>query len=370
MQWLPVILILPYFFLLLKICRGLYKIKTFRITSDPVTFISVIIACRNEQENLPALLKSISEQDYPADLFEVIIVDDNSVDKTYEIASSFHSPLNTLTLYNIGKGKKDAIRTGVSAASGLLIITTDADCVMGKRWLRNIAAFSETCKPDMIICPVRLETGKGFFKNFQELEFLSLQGITAGTASLGNAIMCNGANLSFTSESYRFASDDIHPEIASGDDVFLLHSLKKKSDSKIFWLESSEVMVTAASSPTIKPFFKQRKRWISKSTAYKDEFTICLGIVTFVTILLQASCMAGAIIYQTLIPVFLLIFLLKSIPDFLILWNTTVRYRRQELMIWFIPSQIIYPFYVLGVVIYSLIFSEERTTSSPSPTET
>ena len=355
MHWLPAILILPYIFLLLKIYRSLLKIKTFNVSTDPVTFVSVVVACRNEQENLPLLLNSIAGQDYPKELFEAIIVDDNSTDRTNEIASCFTGISNIIAINNNGKGKKQAIRTGINASSGILIITTDADCRMGKRWIRTIAAFYEKHKPDMIICPVQIEPGPGFFGRFQELEFLSLQGITAGSVFSGDATMCNGANLSFTREAYLNHTDNLHFEIASGDDIFLLHSLKKQIQSKILWLESPDVVITAASSPTIGSFLKQRRRWISKGKTYKDRFTILLGIVTFVTIILQVSVLGAGFINPAFIAVFITIFLLKSVPDFLILLNTSGRYEKRELMNWFLPAQIVYPFYVLCVVFYSLI---------------
>jgi cellulose synthase/poly-beta-1,6-N-acetylglucosamine synthase-like glycosyltransferase len=271
MHWLPVILVLPYVFLLLKIYRSLLKIKTFNVSTDPLTFVSVVVACRNEQKNLPLLLNSIAGQDYPKGLFEVIIVDDNSTDRTFEIASDFTGPGNIIAINNRGKGKKQAIRTGINASSGILIITTDADCRMGKRWIRTIAAFYEKHKPDMIICPVQIGLKAGFFGRFQELEFLSLQGITAGSVFSGDATLCNGANLSFTREAYLNNTDNLHFEIASGDDIFLLHSLKKQIRSrKILWLESPDTVVTAASSPTVGSFLKQRRRWISKGKAYSD----------------------------------------------------------------------------------------------------
>jgi biofilm PGA synthesis N-glycosyltransferase PgaC len=356
MQWTPAILILPYVFLLLIILRSLVRIRSFKTSSEPLTFISVIVACHNEQKNLPVLLKSINSQNYPKDLFEVIIVDDNSNDKTLEIASEFIGIANFLTISNKGKGKKQALRTGLTASKGKLIITTDADCTMEKNWIRTIAAFYEINKADMIICPVRIASVPGFFGRFQELEFLSLQGITAGSAFSGKATMCNGANLAFTREIYLNHSDDLHDEINSGDDIFLLHSLKKVSGSKIFWLESSDALVTTESSSTFRSFLKQRRRWISKWKVYRDRYTICLGIVTFTAILLQLSYLIAGLIYPVLTGVFLAILILKSVPDFLILLNTSGRYNKRHLLRWFLPAQLIYPFYILCVVFYSLIF--------------
>jgi len=354
MEWISVILILPYLFILLKIYGGLRKIIPFQVTSSPKEFVSVVVACRNEENNLPGLLNHIINQDYPKELFEVIIVDDNSTDKTGRIASDYTGKINLISINNKGTGKKNAIKTGIEVSSGNLIITTDADCVMGKSWIRTIAAFYEENKPEMIICPVQLEASRGFFTEFQELEFLSLQGISAGTASYGNGTMCNGANLAYTKEAYWKNAVNLHFEIASGDDIFLLQSMKKQNQSKILWIESTEATVTAASCPTFSSFLKQRIRWISKAKAYNDSAASFLGIVTFVTILVQASFMIASPFNISLLPVLFTIILLKSVPDFLILLNTSSRYGRKVLMNWFLPAQVFYPFYVLCVVFCTL----------------
>ena len=354
MYWLPAILILPYVFILLKIYGSLLQLKTFKVSADPETFVSVVIACRNEQKNLPALIKSISLQNYSKHLFEIIIIDDNSIDKTNEIASGFTRVGNIFTINNKGKGKKQALRAGIKAAKGNLIITTDADCRMGRNWIRTIAAFYEMNKPDMIICPVKLESAPGFFGGFQELEFMSLQGITAGSAITKEATMCNGANLAFEREVYFNHAANLNYEINSGDDIFLLHSLKRERQSKILWLESPDSLVTTGSSSTLLSFLKQRGRWLSKGKAYKDWFTIILGIATFFTIILQISYMIGGLINPDLILVFLSIFVLKSVPDFLILLNTSSRYGKGELMWWFLPVQVVYPLYVLSVIISAI----------------
>lgn len=370
MHWLPALLILPYFFLLLGIYRGLLKIKPFKVTIEPETIVSIVVACRNEQNNVPLLLNNIANQNYPRELFEVIIVNDNSTDRTGEIASGYSGLNNCIAISNSGAGKKQAIRTGVNVAKGSLIITTDADCRMGHNWIRTIAAFYEKYKPVMIISPVEIESGSGFFSRFQELEFLSLQGVTAGTSLSGDASMCNGANLAFTREVYLKHSYNLHDEINSGDDIFLLHSLKKDNNPKILWLESPDAKVTTSSSPSAITFLRQRNRWVSKWRAYYDRFTIFLGIVTIVTIILQVCMLVVVFFVPDLFLVFFLFLFLKILPDFLILRNTTLRYRKQSLLRWFLPSQIIYPFYVLFVALYSGIFPIIRKPNFPFPKET
>lgn len=362
MQWLLLVILIPYIYFITKVYLSLAKIKPFSPESVPRTFVSVIVACRNEQRDLPLLMSDIAVQDYDPELFELIVVNDNSSDSTFESASSFRGIKNLKVINSTGKGKKKAIRNGVEAAAGKLIITTDADCRIGIKWLRTITSFEAAHKPDMIICPVRLEGGIGFFQRFQEIEFLSLQGITAGTAASGDPVMCNGAALAFRREDYLKHAGNLHDEMVSGDDVFLLHNIKKDPGKTILWLESAEATVTTPASENLLSFLRQRGRWISKAGAYSDRYTQTLAIVTFVTISAQLLLLLSGCFSTVMLQVFAVYFVLKSIPDFLVLSDTAKRYGKKSLMRWFLPSQLVYPFYVIAVIPCSLANSEKWTT--------
>jgi poly-beta-1,6-N-acetyl-D-glucosamine synthase len=355
MSWLPLIIILPYILLLLKCYRGLINLEPFKTSVEPSTFVSIIIACRNEEKNITPLLNCLSLQNYPGHLYEVIIINDNSTDRTFDIANKFKGIRNIQTINSKGTGKKQAIRTGIESSKGPLVITTDADCTMGTEWIRTTAAFYEMHNPDLMICPVQIKSGKGFFVKFQALEFLSLQGITAGFASVNEPVMCNGANLAFPLKTYLDHSANLHEELNSGDDVFLLHSLKKENNPKILWLESPEASVTTEPVSTFRSFLKQRSRWISKRGAYQDKYTIILGIVTFVTIIVQIFYYFLLSINPSALWILLVFLVLKSGPDYLILRNTTKRYCNRKMMAWFVPALMVYPFYVLIVTFYSWI---------------
>jgi biofilm PGA synthesis N-glycosyltransferase PgaC len=366
MRWLFLIILVPYIYLLIRIYLNLLKITAYHPGNNSEIFVSVIVACRNEEKNLLQLLSDISGQTYSPDLFELIIVDDNSSDSTFKIAAGFTKIKNLKVLSNTGKGKKKAIKTGVEASAATFVITTDADCRIGKNWLKTIVSFHDEYKPEMIIGPVKLESSRGFFRRFQELEFLSLQGITAGTAVAGDPVMCNAANLAFQKNTYSDNAGNLHYELASGDDVFLLHNIKNRSGNRIMWIESAEVMITTRVSETLSSFLRQRGRWISKAGSYSDRYTQVLAIVTFVTISIQLLLAACELFFPGLLMVFVVFFILKSIPDFLILYHTTVRYNEKNLMKWFVLSQLIYPVYVLAVVIYSLNHRSVDRINSPS----
>jgi len=355
MGWLLLILLVPYLFILLNIYRNLRKIKKFSYGNNPGVKVSVIIPCKNESSCIGKILQDLAGQKYPENQYEVIVVDDNSTDDTLGIAMAFKGIRHFRALRNRLEGKKMAIRTGTEAATGELIITTDADCRAGEKWLSSVASFYKMYKPDLIICPVILESGKGFPGKFQELEFLSLQGITAGSAAGNRSTMCNGANLAFRKSNYSKHYANLRYEINSGDDIFLLQSIKKEEDSEIRWLESEDSMVTTSKAGTISGFFAQRKRWISKISAYSDRFTILLGIVTCVTIISEIALLISSFFNIAYLYPYIVFFVLKSVPDFLIIQNTVTRYHKRDLMKWFIPSRILYPFYVLLVVCYAVV---------------
>jgi cellulose synthase/poly-beta-1,6-N-acetylglucosamine synthase-like glycosyltransferase len=120
------------------------------------------------------------------------------------------------------------------------------------------------------------------------------------------------------------------------------------------WLESADAIATTRSSETLSSFLHQRARWISKAGSYNDRFTQILAIVTFVTILLEWFLLVTGIFNPVFFLVLLTALLLKSVPDFLILRNTASRYHKSSLMRWFLPSQIIYAFYILFVSVTAL----------------
>ncbi len=364
MYWLVVIILAPYLLYLFKINAGFAAIKRYRKKRDADEFISVIIPCRNEEDSLPLLLNSIDTQDYDPTKFEVIVVNDNSHDNTTCAAFSHLSKYDLKVIANRGSGKKRAIKTGVAESKGELIVTCDADSVVKPGWLSTIACFYQENRPAMIIAPVMLSRENGFVPWFQELEFISLQAITAGTAMNRNPVMCNGANMAFSKTVYNKYSANLRDNLLSGDDVFLLHNIKKNRDLKIMWLESSDVIVTTMPSSTLISYLTQRARWISKTGSYNDIYTMGLALSTLIAVIMQATLLFMSITDQIYLQPFLATLLIKSVPDFLLLQAATKRFGSMNLLRWFFPAQLLYPFYVLAVIIRSLLNSKEWIPSN------
>ena len=234
--------------------------------------LSILIACRNEINNLPNLLESIENQTFKPD--EVIFVDDNSTDETYNFLINYSKKYNNIkVIKNSGKGKKSALIEAAKIATSEYLLFTDADCYLNNNHCELALQYLNKNNSDMLLGAVDIADEKGIFNIIEKIEFSSLQAITAYTALLNNPIMCNGANLIIKRNIYIQYVDKINKNIASGDDMFMLHALKK-SKAKINYLYDSNYIVKTKGTNSFKKFIIQRTRWASKSINYKDFTTI------------------------------------------------------------------------------------------------
>lgn len=230
------------------------------------TFISVVIAVRNEENNIRDLIASLQQQNYSA--FEIIIVDDHSTDNTWNILQEYPS---VKIIQSAGVHKKQAIETGITAASGTLIVTTDADCRFAPAWLSTLAAFYEEKNAKFIAAPVFMKHKKGLLSLFQSLDFITLQGITAASVHRRFHSMCNGANLAYERSAFfevnGFAGID---KIPTGDDMLLMHKIYRQYPDKVFYLKATGAIVNTEPALSWPAFFHQRIRWASKADQYQD----------------------------------------------------------------------------------------------------
>ncbi len=261
----------------------------------PSTKISVIIAARNEEENIGLLLRSVTRQSYSGDLTEIIVVDDHSTDGTAEIVKRFPTvKLLQLTDDAGNSYKKKAIEKGIAAATGDLIVTTDADCIPSPLWLETIAKCKDKTKAVFIAAPVSFIGSKKsahsdlypdlmtiddnigqsdniLLGGLQELDFIVLQGITGASVYKNIHSMCNGANLAYEKKVfYEVNGFEGIDHIASGDDMLLMHKIWKKYPKAVSFLKSHDAIVLTQPMKTWSTFFNQRIRWASKATYYKD----------------------------------------------------------------------------------------------------
>ncbi|MDR2927142.1 MAG: glycosyltransferase [Cytophagaceae bacterium] len=305
-------------------------------------FVSVVVPFKNEEVNLPVLLLVLQNQNYPANKFEVIAVDDHSTDAFKDTVSAFP---NCYIVQSIGKGKKDALKTGIVRAKGEIIITTDADCRPTKNWINSTAVVYAVQNPSMIIGPVKMAGGKTFLSRFQAMDYMALQMCGASAAMLRNPVFCSGANLSFRKSEWLEVQNIIEgSKEASGDDVFLLHAFKK-TEKKIVFNKNRNSIVTTLPESTLKDFLMQRMRWGGKSRSYSDALTIGLAVIVLFTNLIIGISLLFFPFVSNL--VFSVCFTSKLICDYLLIKDGRFFYEIKSSFPEFILFSLMYPFYIV-----------------------
>jgi len=312
LEWTLIILTILYALLLVAYRYWFYKLKIFRPSNEVTENINftIVIPARNEADNIKACLNSILAQDYPFDAYEIIVVDDFSEDDTAAIVKSIgliYPNVHLLSLADYYKPeemnsfKKKAIEKAVSHAKGDWIVTTDADCIIPKHWLQLYNAYIQKYQPVFVAAPVMFIKERGILNEFQLLDFLALQGITAAAVGAGKHSMSNGANLAFEKSAFiAVGGYQGVDQIASGDDMFLMHKMKVTLSNRIGYLFHPGAIVLTKAISNWKQFMMQRIRWSSKARYYDDNsiFWVLLLVYLFNLSLLIAL-LAGA--YYTLL---------------------------------------------------------------------
>ena len=363
---ITIVILCIYIFLFLYISSAFSSLKDFIIPINykPTVKISVIIPARNEEDNIDYCLHTITAQSYPATLFEVIVVDDHSEDDTAMIVKRYadrNVKLITLKDYitsPLNSYKKKAIEIAIAEASGSLIVTTDADCFLPKDWLKTIAAFYEEYKPAFIAAPVTIDCGLRFIEIFQSLDFMTLQGITAAVVHKKQMTMCNGANMAYEKAAFYeaggFAGID---NIASGDDMLLMHKIYKLYPERVMFLKSKDAIVNTNPVKTIKDFFNQRIRWASKADKYEDKRILPVLLLVYIFNCLMLALLAIATfrneqysifnIQYSVIELWLLMLIFKTVAELFFLYPVASFFGKKG-MLWFFP--LMQPFHILYTV--------------------
>ncbi|QHS61948.1 glycosyltransferase [Chitinophaga agri] len=271
-----------YGYLMFRYGQGWKKLQSFQPAHaiSGRTKVTVIIPARDEEDNLPPLLQALKAQSYPAELFEVIVIDDFSADATADIVRSF--PATNIHLLQLSQHlsaeqrlnsyKKKAIEMAVERATGDIIMTTDADCVMGPEWITRMVQFYETYQPKFIAAPVSFYREDNFFKILQSLDFMTMQGITGALAALKSGTMCNGANLAYERKVfYEVGGFRGIDNIASGDDMLLMFKVYRAYPNGVLYMKNDEAIVRTLPVDTFRSFMHQRIRWSSKADKYDDK---------------------------------------------------------------------------------------------------
>jgi len=279
-------LLIHYIYFLLQVFLGLNKLSTVTNDSIPDEFISIIIPFRSEEENIINIYNSLIEQNYPAEKYEVIFINDSSEDSSLEILNRICDKKNVRIFsvpvdYSANAHKKRAIRFGLEKSIGEIIVTTDADCIHPKDWLSNLLKFMDN-ETGFVSGPVQFKYENTIFKKMQRLEFAGLVITGAGLIGAGNPTICNAANIAYRKKVYdEVGGFTYQMNLSSGDDELLMQKIHSDTNHKIKFALDKNAIVTTNANSNIKDFYYQRKRWASKGLFYGDNLLLLKLILIF-----------------------------------------------------------------------------------------
>lgn len=321
--------------------------------------VTVLIAFRNELENLPRLLFQLEQLSFSKDKIDYLLVDDGSTDGGGDLVRKHHLFLNKqlqcLKIVN-SLGKKDAIQLGVEKAKGEVIITTDADCVFNSLWAKDTISELITSKSNMILGGVKLEPDGSFFSKLQEVEFSVLMGITKATTDIKLPILANAANSAFYKKDFmKLNPYDSNCDVKSGDDIFLLHKMKQ-SNKKITFFVNDNSIVSTKTKTNFSEFIDQRVRWASKSKHFRDVDSIFIGTIILITNFAVVVSFVLTLIGKLGVLFFISLFLLKWVVDLIFIQTIPKGLRPNKFIKKSFLLSIVYPIYTVGIALLSLFY--------------
>jgi cellulose synthase/poly-beta-1,6-N-acetylglucosamine synthase-like glycosyltransferase len=327
--------------------------------SETAPRFSVLIAARNEAENLPQLLRDLAQQTLPAPAFEVIITNDHSTDATATLlaAAAATAPFHLHVVHlaeepAAGVGKKAALQVALRRARAPWVVCTDADCRLPPDWLRCYDALLASGGPAVrfVSGPVLLTGPATVLQALAGLEFAGLVGTGGASIGAGTPTMCNGANLAYRRDAFAavagFAGNE---HLASGDDEFLLHKLHAAFPGSIRFLKHPAAIVRTAGPPTLAALLRQRVRWASKWRHYRHPASQRLAVLVLLANVALAAGVLALPWRPQLAPWVAAAWLLKLGADGWFLTPVLRFLGRQHWLCWVPVLQIVYAPYALAV---------------------
>ncbi len=318
-------------------------------------FVSIIIAARNEENNIAECLENIVRQTYPADKWEVIVVDDRSRDGTGRIIENFASRNSQIKWVRVDtkpdaiSGKKNALDHGIRLSKGEILLFTDADCHVKETWVEGMVSyFTENVGAVIGFSSIR---SKSVFERWQEFDFVVLMAAACGAANLGYPLAASGQNLAYRRSAFdRVGGFEKVKHRISGDDTLMIQLIRKLTEYQIVFATDPGTFTTTQPMYSLSDLVQQRSRWASNGTIMPSlDFPFFAYLVSIY--LLHTILLAGLIFGLILKPILIIIvfsWITKGVIDFSGSYVGTQVFKKRFSMItflmWFVLQT---PFVVL-----------------------
>ena len=308
--------------------------------------VSVIIAARNEQDNIEHILQDLTVQKYPKQLYEVLVADDNSTDQTTTIVKRFcksNKNFKLVSIKDIPTGyspKKYALECAVKKSRGEIILATDADCRVTPHWIPAMVSYFT---PDVGFVAGFSQLGQkhasqNLLERLQAFDFLQLMSAMTATFNLGHPLAASGQNMGYRRTAFLQVGG--YSKVAhriSGDDILMMQLVRKYTNKSLLFAAHPDAYATSKPHRTLKNLLNQRKRWASNG-AYQVFCNIPFFIYLILVFLVNSILFFAALFtlfYGAGLQILGLCFLIKAGAEFAIAMRSTHYFNRIDLLRYF-----------------------------------
>jgi len=324
----------------------LYGLRRTRgeVIADSAPFVSVVIAARNEEENLPDCLKSLADQTYPPDRFEILVANDNSTDATDLVCERFSALLPNFTFFSASEnprlpGKPNALAQAIERAKGEVVMITDADCAVPPTWIEYTA--KRYASDVGMVGGMTLQRSASAFEGMQSLDWAYILGVASAAVSLGRPLGSIGNNLSFRKKAYDDVGGYRNIKFSVTEDYSLVQAILATKKWRFLYPLDERIVVESRPCPTLKSLIRQKHRWGKGGLDMKFWGFVIMAIGFSMHALLLWHFLWFNIAFAASM------LLLKMIADYVFLFQILRRLKRTDQIRYFYWFELYYTIYVL-----------------------
>lgn len=348
------VLIILYFIEHSVFVLGLLRnLKRPKVESDSALLpsVTVIVAARNEEDNIGQCIESLLALNYPTDKLQIIIVNDRSTDSTKDIILRYTEKHNVLTYLEAIdspgklKGKPKALSQAINNAKGELIFTTDADCHVNPDWVKEMVRHYD---PDTGVAnSYTIIEPRNIYWGMQSFDWLYLLSLASGSDGINIPLSCVGNNMSYRKKAYDEVGGYENIKFSVTEDFILLQSIKRKGKWRTKFPADKYTLNYTLPCSDLTELYRQKKRW-GRGGLDSNWLGYFAGVMGWS---ISTAIIIGWLFVN--LKLYLLIILCKLIADLILTLPIIIKFRVYKLILYFIPFEIYFIIYA-----FSLLFIE------------
>lgn len=275
-------------------------------TNNTYRKVAVLVACRNEEDNILACLKSLDNQNYPKNHYEVWIGDDGSTDNTSYIVQHFIQDKPNFYYIEITesigtlKAKQNVLAQLAHKTSAEILLITDADILTPDTWISTTVSGFEDGKTG-IVCGTTCILPKGFFNTLQSLDWLFYMAIAKANLNLGLPVTAVGNNMAIRTDAYRQIGGYENIPFSITEDYKLFKEILNQTEYTAKWIFNAQNTNITYGTPSVFSWLQQRKRWLKGGLELPLRVWILMLFNIFTEICMFAGIVQGAGFFMVLL---------------------------------------------------------------------